>query len=40
MEESGNFTTLENTEPVANEIVLPKIIQLARRIYEENWVSA
>jgi len=39
MEESSTTDPIEKSEDVSDEIVLPKLIKVAMRVYEENWVS-
>ncbi len=39
MEESVSVSVPEKVEPIPEEIVLPKLIQVAKRVYEENWVN-
>lgn len=38
MEESNFSSVLESGKPSFYDIILPKLIQVAKRIYEENWV--
>lgn len=41
MEENPSFgAAAVKEEPEVEEIVLPKLIQVAKRIYEENWVGS
>lgn len=38
MEENSSFGAADKVEPESEEIVLPKFIQVAKRVYDENWV--
>lgn len=38
MEELSNSTAPEKIEQISDEIILPKLIQIAKKIYDENWV--
>lgn len=40
MEETSNMgETTENEEKQSDEVILPILIRVAKKIYDENWVS-
>ena len=39
-ETSSSGDTIDRSEEVSEEIVFPKLIKVAKTVYEENWVSS